>query len=166
MSSADLPARVVDNLLDNTTDVSVLLGVVQVSELGRCLVQVGVALENPTILSLTANLRGGDIVRTRTAAPTEILTTRPMVMNVDEKGGKKADSALARAAARPLESLFRSACVRAARARAKSFETSAVHIILLTRKATSLGEFSVSSGYRMIIISHKFKLNSRSIFDA
>lgn len=49
------PTSVVDDLLDDTTDVPVSLRVVVVPELGWVLVQVGVGLEDPTGLSLRAN---------------------------------------------------------------------------------------------------------------
>jgi hypothetical protein len=45
----------VDDVLDNTTDVTVLLGEVEGTEPGRVLAVVGVGLEDPTRLSLVTN---------------------------------------------------------------------------------------------------------------
>lgn len=56
-----------DDLLDDATNVAVALGEVEVTQLSRSLVAVGMAFENATALSLTANLlceekrRRGDV---------------------------------------------------------------------------------------------------------
>lgn len=44
-TNASLPARVVDDFLDNTTNVSVALCVVESAKFGGCLVMVSVCLE-------------------------------------------------------------------------------------------------------------------------
>ena len=49
---ADSPTSVVDDVLDNSPDVSVLLGKVQGPELGRVLPVVGVGLEDPAGFTL------------------------------------------------------------------------------------------------------------------
>lgn len=50
-----LPTSVVDDLLDNTSDVTVALGVVVDTELGGGLVVLGVSGEDTTALSLSSN---------------------------------------------------------------------------------------------------------------
>lgn len=49
------PSSVVDDLLDNTTNVTVSLGEVVVTETSWVLVQVRVGLEDTTVLPLRAN---------------------------------------------------------------------------------------------------------------
>lgn len=55
MPSLYSPASVVDDLADNTTDVTVLLGKVEVTETRGVLVVVGVGLEDTTRLPLGTN---------------------------------------------------------------------------------------------------------------
>lgn len=50
-----LPTSIVDDLLDDTTNVTVLLGVVVDTQLGRSLVVLGVSGEDTTALSLSSN---------------------------------------------------------------------------------------------------------------
>ena len=50
-----LPTGIVDNLLDNTSDVTVALGVVVDTQLGGSLVVLGVSGEDTTALSLSSN---------------------------------------------------------------------------------------------------------------
>lgn len=49
------PTSIVDNLLNNTSNVSVALGVVVDTQLGRSLVVLGVSGEDTTALSLSSN---------------------------------------------------------------------------------------------------------------
>lgn len=77
----DSPTSVVDDLANNTTDVTVLLGKVEVTETGGVLVVVGVGLEDTTRLPLgtndTLSLASPSLSPSRNVHPLSVVSSVP-----------------------------------------------------------------------------------------